>query len=126
MDRIDDSVRRILELKNTLGLFDDPIPPVSMPSLTDTVGSDQDYDMSLQAALDSITILKNNNMMTIPLPGKDVGIAIGGPTCDSLVSQTGCWTFHWQGAFSNEEFSRGTTILEGINEISTVPVSMLL
>ena len=111
--RVDTSVLRILRMKNTLGLLEMPIPPKEEVSLTDTVGSDADYDLSLQTARESIILLANgesNEVLPIPTSSH---VALGGPTCDSLASQSGGWTFHWQGALSNTEFIKGVTIKQG-------------
>jgi beta-glucosidase len=105
--RIDASVRRVLELKNDLGLFESFVPDIIDP-LVDSVGSDSDWAASLQSARDSITLLKNNQNI-LPL-SKTSTVFLTGPTCDSLVSQSGGWTFHWQGASSNEEFTKGSTV----------------
>jgi beta-glucosidase len=90
--RIDASARRILQLKNTLGLFESPVPGISDP-LVETVGNASDWEASLQAARESMTLLKNKQNF-LPLT-QTTNIFLTGPTCDSLVSQTGGWTFHW-------------------------------
>jgi len=84
--RIDESVERILRLKDSLGLFDDPVPPIEDP-LVSTVGQNADWDSSLNAARESIALLKNeNNILPIKKGSK---IFLTGPTADSLRSQTG-------------------------------------
>lgn len=122
MERVDESVRRVLELKDALGLFDDPVPSTDDTSLTATVGSAHDYDLSLNASRASITLLKNRNNSLLPIPeGSAVGV--GGPTCDSLASQLNGWSFHWQGPLDNAEFQQGVTMLQGIQQLSTGSVS---
>lgn len=105
--RIDESARRILELKNTLGMFDDPIPSLQDP-LVATVGQDADWLASLDSARESMTLLKNSNGV-LPLVSTQ-SVFLTGPSADSLVGQTGGWTFHWQGASSNADFSEGVTV----------------
>lgn len=115
INRVDESVLRILEMKNKLGLLETPIPPREEVSLTDTVGSDGDYELSLDAARESIVLLSNgadNDILPIRTSSR---VALGGPTCDSLPSQSGGWSFHWQGALSNDEFTKGVTIKQGFD-----------
>ncbi|CAN0292398.1 unnamed protein product, partial [Hapterophycus canaliculatus] len=59
-NRIERSVRRVLALKEKLGLLDNPVPALHSPLLRE-VGSKQDHAAALQAARESITLLKNGN-----------------------------------------------------------------
>src|SRR2546426_3305511 len=56
--RIDEAVRRILRVKFELGLFDNPMPNADLKSRIGVVESRQ---VALQAAEESITLLKNTN-----------------------------------------------------------------
>lgn len=117
--RIEESARRVLELKNLLGLLDTPIPTSDDP-LVDTVGQDEDWEASLAAARETITLLKNTEGL-LPLspdslsPGESVFVT--GYGCDSLRAQTGGWSFHWQGPLNDAEFVRGTTIKAGLEQV---------
>ena len=98
--RIDESVRRILHLKLELGLFENPIPT------TRAITSD-DVDVknyTLQAAQESITLLKNESeALPIDLDRK---ILVTGPTANSLLALNGGWSGTWQGddsKYSNSE-----------------------
>ena len=90
MSRIDEAVRRILRVKLDLGLFENATP-------TPTIGfaTNESRQTSLQAARESLTLLKNNNNI-LPL-AKDRKILITGPTANSLVSLNNGWTYVWQG-----------------------------
>lgn len=115
--RIDESAKRVLELKNVLGLFDNPIPPHTDP-LVATVGQDEDWELALDAARESITLLKNDeSVLPFGNSADDFSIFVTGPTCDSLVRQTGGWSLHWQGGKTDSEFVRGVTIKEGLQSI---------
>jgi beta-glucosidase len=117
VSRIDDSARRVLELKNTLGLFDNPIPP-SIDPLVSTVGQDSDWEKSLNTARESITLLKNqDSVLPFPTTEEAMSIFVTGPTCDSLVRQTGGWSLHWQGGKTDSEFTRGVTVKQGLQGI---------
>jgi len=91
--RIDEAVRRILRVKFELGLFEKPIPD---PALKSRIGLPESREASLQAARESMTLLKNTNNL-LPLP-KDRKVLITGPTADSLISLNNGWSYVWQGS----------------------------
>jgi len=91
--RIDEAVRRILLVKFELGLFDKPMPDASLKS---KFALPEYREVSLQAARESITLLKNTNNI-LPL-AKTAKVLVTGPTADSLVSMNNGWTYVWQGS----------------------------
>jgi beta-glucosidase len=91
--RIDEAVRRILRVKFELGLFDDPMPD---PALKSRIGLAESRHVALQAAQESMTLLKNTDDL-LPL-AKDRKVLITGPTADSLISLNNAWTYVWQGS----------------------------
>lgn len=93
MARIDDAVRRILRVKFQLGLFEKPMPD---PSVKGNFGKAEYVDASLQAARESIVLLKNDKA-GLPL-SKDKKVLVTGPTSDSLISLNNGWTWVWQGS----------------------------
>jgi beta-glucosidase len=93
MTRIDEAVRRILKVKFDLGLFENPMPSTSARS---NFGRPEYADVSLQAARESITLLKNTNNI-LPL-SKNKKVLVTGPTADSLISLNNGWTWVWQGS----------------------------
>jgi beta-glucosidase len=94
--RIDEAVRRILWVKFELGLFDKPMPDASLKS---KFGLPEYRQVSLEAARESITLLKNSNNI-LPL-AKTTKVLLTGPTADSLVSMNNGWTYVWQGSEEN-------------------------
>jgi len=81
----------------------------------------------LQAALDSITLLKNNDTKipnSKPLPIPQVAssrILVVGPSGNSLSNQCGGWSLHWQGALNDGEFSvytNTTTVYTGLQAVT--------
>jgi beta-glucosidase len=97
--RIDESVRRILTLKFELGLFDQPCvadptkPCVDADAAEAAVQAGR--DATLQAARESITLLKNaNNVLPI---SRSARVLVTGPNADSMVGQLGGWSVSWQG-----------------------------
>src|ERR1041385_2636433 len=91
--RIDEAVRRILKVKFELGLFDNAMPN---PALKSKIGLAESRQAALQAARESMTLLKNTGDL-LPL-GKDRKILVTGPTADSLISLNNGWTYVWQGS----------------------------
>src|SRR6266566_3514600 len=91
--RIDEAVRRILKVKFELGLFDKPIPDAALKS---KIGLPESRQAALQAARESMTLLKNTGDL-LPL-AKDRKVLVTGPTADSLISLNNGWTYVWQGS----------------------------
>jgi beta-glucosidase len=91
--RIDEAVRRILRVKFELGLFEKPGPD---PSLKANFARPESRQVSLNAARESITLLKNANNL-LPL-AKNTKVLVTGPTADSLISLNNGWTYVWQGS----------------------------
>jgi beta-glucosidase len=124
--RVNEAVGRILRLKFELGLFDSPMPDSALKS---RFGSAESRAVSLQAACESITLLKNSgNLLPLPKGGK---VLVTGPTADSLVSLNNGWSYTWQGAKS-ELYPKDRLTIRGAIEarvgkqnISYVPGSTL-
>jgi Beta-glucosidase-related glycosidases len=93
MSRIDDAVRRILRVKYQLGLFDHPVPSTGAMA---NFARPQDSQVSLQAARETMTLLKNDGNI-LPL-SKSKKVLVTGPTSDSLISLNNGWTWVWQGS----------------------------
>ncbi len=93
MTRIDDAVRRILRVKYELGLFENPMPN---PALKSNFGKPEYVQASLEAARESLVLLKNDNNI-LPL-AKNKKVLVTGPTADTLNSLNNGWTWTWQGS----------------------------
>ena len=91
--RIDEAVRRILRVKFELGLFEKPTPD---PALKSKIGMPESRQAALQAARESMTLLKNTNNL-LPL-AKDRKVLVTGPTADSMISLNNGWSYVWQGS----------------------------
>jgi beta-glucosidase len=91
--RIDEAVGRILKVKFELGLFENAMPNAALKS---KIGLPESRQAALQAARESMTLLKNNGNL-LPLT-KDRKILVTGPTADSLISLNNGWTYVWQGS----------------------------
>lgn len=113
MDRIDDAVSRILRVKFTLGLFENPLADFS---LVNEVGSQAHREIAREAVRKSLVLLKNGKRADepmLPLPKMASKVLVAGGHADNLGYQCGGWTIGWQG-FSGNGNTTGTTILNGI------------
>ncbi|KAL6629776.1 hypothetical protein ACP70R_029541 [Stipagrostis hirtigluma subsp. patula] len=113
MSRIDDAVRRILRVKFTMGLFENPYGDTS---LAGELGKQAHRDLAREAVRKSLVLLKNGKpgaKPLLPLPKKARSILVAGSHADDLGSQCGGWTITWQGLTGNN-LTAGTTILDGI------------
>ncbi len=109
--RIDQSVRRILRLKYELGLFEHPYPD---PALKPRFASESSRQVALQAARESLTLLKNRNRV-LPL-SRHVRVLVTGPTADLLSPLNGGWSFTWQGNDESYYPPEKLTIREAIEQ----------
>lgn len=90
--RLDDAVARILFVKLKLGLYK---KQVYNPEMYSKFGSQEFKTTAKQAALESITLLKNEKNL-LPL-AKNERILLVGEAADNLIFQNGAWTHTWQG-----------------------------
>ena len=102
--RIDVAAGRVLQLKEDLGLLDDPMLNAAR-ALIPTVGQDRDREIATDIARESLTLLRNEPVTwlgvteavpVLPLP-PNKKILVTGAAADSLRLLCGGWTNHWQG-----------------------------
>lgn len=109
--RIDESVRRILKLKYKLGLFENALPKKKDLSVLHKAAYDS---VALEAALASLTLVKNENNILPLEKGKKVLLA--GPSANNLTSLHGSWSYTWQGD-DMEQYPKTTlTIKQAIED----------
>lgn len=89
--RIDQSVRRILTLKERLGLFDGPYP--NDVRLGD-IGTEANRAVARDLARQSITLLKNDGVLPL---AAGASVAVIGPAADDVTALHGGWSYSWQG-----------------------------
>lgn len=112
MTRIDDAVRRILNMKYDLGLFHDPY---SKQEFAEQIGKASHRAVARQAVRESLVLLKNDSKV-LPL-ALDEPVAVVGEHADNSGLQSGGWSIHWQG--QKESYAGSTTILDGIRQFSS-------
>ncbi|XP_042054169.1 beta-glucosidase BoGH3B-like isoform X2 [Salvia splendens] len=112
MKRIDDAVKRILRVKFTMGLFENPVADYSMAHY---VGCEAHGQLAREAVRKSQVLLKNGasaDEPLIPLPTKAAKVLVAGSHANNIGYQCGGWTIEWQGKGGN--ITSGTTILSAI------------
>jgi len=91
VSRINEAVTRILEVKYALGLFQSPLLGIDAGP---KVGSPQSRAVSLDAARESITLLKNEKVLPLQ---KGMHVLVTGPTSNSMSALNNGWSYTWQG-----------------------------
>lgn len=136
MSRIDDAVRRILYVKHKAGLFDQI---QTDPSMYPDFASEKFTDLNYRAAVESMTLLKNEGDV-LPI-ASGTKILITGVASNSINYLNGAWSRTWSGidttfndldkltildafreseGFENVIHTEGTTYDEDVNTILTV------
>jgi beta-glucosidase len=117
ISRINQAVSRVLTMKFSLGLFDNPVVDASKANATVESGR----DATLKAAQESITLLRNAGNV-LPLKSNEK-IVVTGPNADNMAYQLGGWSVSWQGAHTSghvccegpaNQIPPGTTVLKGL------------
>ncbi len=104
MALIDRAVRRVLELKFRLGLFDNPL--VDPERAVKTVHAKEHQELALRAAREGIVLLKNEKNL-LPLDKNLKSIAVIGPNADAPRNQLGDYT-------ATKVLQHVVTVLEGV------------
>ncbi len=107
MEVIDDAVRRILNIKEQLGLFDDPYRYCDAAREKELPNHKDHHATALDIARKSIVLLKNNKN-NLPLSTSQKSIAVIGPLASDKNSPLGSWRF---GSDDNTAIS----VLEGLD-----------
>ena len=118
-ERLDDAVKRILTVKQQLGMFEGRVPNQTKYS---EVGLQKNREIARRAVRESLVLIKNNNAV---LPIKDQQkILVIGDSADSLKIQTGGWTLDWQGANNtNSDFPGSVTFLQALKEYENLEIT---
>jgi len=104
-DRLDEHVRRVLEAKFRLDLFDDPF--VHPSDASDIVGKLDHRQVALDSVRQSVTLLQNTDE-TLPLDPDLDSVLVTGPNADSINNLCGGWS-----VVQNDNY-RGSTIRDGV------------
>lgn len=112
--RLQTSVRRMLYLKESLGLMKESLT-MDEPNL-ELVGTDREqvYEGMVQ---DSLVLVENNGVLPLN-PKESLKIAVTGPTADSMGSQCGAWTRVWGGTDDRSYYSYGSTVWDSMQAVA--------
>ncbi|WP_296679928.1 glycoside hydrolase family 3 protein [Novosphingobium sp.] len=115
IDRIDDAVRRVLDVKSRLGLFGAGKPssrPLS--GRFDLLGAPEHRAVAREAVRKSLVLLKNQGVLPIKAGGR---LLIAGEGTDDVARQSGGWTITWQGTgLGNDKFPGATSLYSGFRQ----------
>ena len=104
MALVDRALRRVLELKFRLGLFENPY--VNVDRAVQVVHSQANRDLALRAGHEGIVLLKNDKRL-LPLKKDLKSVAVIGPNADDVMNQLGDYS-------PKKILQHVTTVMEGI------------
>ena len=114
MKTIDDCVRRILNVKAALGLFEDPYRYCSAEREASETLTDENKAAARRIAAESMVLLQNNGVLPL---GKDTPVAVLGPLAESRDDMLGSW----RGAGEVDKVP--ASVLDAVKEVAPVSAS---
>lgn len=108
-ETIDNAVRRILEMKFILGLFDDPYRYLDKEREKSTIMKPEFLQAARETAARSIVLLKNENSFFPITKDKSLTVALIGPMVKDKINQNG----EWAGKGNREQ---SISLFEGLTE----------
>ncbi|GAB3241326.1 glycoside hydrolase family 3 N-terminal domain-containing protein [Hymenobacter seoulensis] len=123
-ERITLSAGRVLQMKDEIGLFENPMPRTDRLS---RIGSPEFRQQSLEAARESIVLLKNERNILPLSAAQTKRILVIGPSADSRANLSGGWTLAWQGRAEEAYPREVSTVFSGLKKefpnalVETVP-----
>lgn len=120
IDRVNDAVTRILNVKKEMKILDDPMMD-NVKSDVNATGSQEYRDLARKLVEESLVLLKNDNKV-LPIK-KGAKIFVTGPAANDVGVQCGGWTLTWTGSSDAKNSGKkwipeGKTILDGLNELA--------
>jgi len=107
MALVDRALRRVLEMKFRLGLFENPY--VDVDGAVQVVHSQANRDLALRAGREGIVLLKNDKKL-LPLKKDLKSVAVIGPNADDVMNQLGDYS-------PKTILQHVTTVIEGIKAV---------
>ena len=118
MARVDEAVGRVLVLKESLGLFDDPFRRINPKAAATRIRTRQNIALAREAAQRSIVMLRNEGDL-LPLPRSGKRIVLIGPFAEGHANLHGPWTLF---ADTKEAVDLATGIRAAVADAATVTV----
>ncbi|NMH61488.1 beta-glucosidase BglX [Alteromonas ponticola] len=109
IEKIDNAVRRILEMKYRLGLFEDPYRYSDEERQEQTIYKPEFIEAARDMARKSMVLLKNEQQV-LPLKKSGQSIALIGPLADSKQDMIGSWSA------AGERWNKPVTLFQGLKE----------
>lgn len=107
VQQVDKAVRRVLEMKYRLGLFEDPYRYSNAEREKQEVYKAENLAAAQAVARKSMVLLKNKNQL-LPLSKTDLTLAVIGPLADSKEDLIGSWSA------AGDRFDKPISLLSGI------------
>lgn len=108
-ERVDQAVRRILEMKFMLGLFDDPYRYLNNEREKNTIMKPEFLQAARESAARAMVLLKNDHSFFPVTKDKPVTVALIGPMVKDKMNQNG----EWAGQGNREQ---SVSLFEGLSE----------
>jgi beta-glucosidase len=115
---VDNAVRRVLSLKETLGLFDRPFRSIDPKAQAAQTATPAARALSREAGGKSIVLMRNDGRL-LPLPAKGKRIALIGPFAEDRDNILGPWAFFGDKAL-------GVDLATGIREAMADPSQLIV
>ena len=111
---LDEAVKHILTVKMRLGLWDKPLKD----GVPGSIGCKEHQNVALDAARQSVVLLKNNGVLPVRRGKKIRKVAVIGPNADDIRAQYGDWTYftHPTPGIEKEPHRPYVTLYEGVVE----------
>jgi beta-glucosidase len=113
LERVKDSVRRVLTTKVKLGLYENALPGTAADVAL--VGQNESRQAALELARESIVLLKNEDGV-LPLR-TDSDVFLTGHAADNVGLLCGGWSLRWQGVSGNSLFPNGISLRQGVESV---------
>lgn len=116
--RLNDAVKRILNAKAYLGLFEERVPHAFTKNY---IGDSKHRALAQQAVRESLVLLKNNASV-LPMNPTKKFLIVGSQSKD-IENQMGGWTITWQGkswegvSIDNNDFPNTKSIYESLSDL---------
>lgn len=113
---LDEAVKHILTIKLRLNLWEKPLKK----GIPGSIGCRSHLNTAVEAARESVVLLKNNGVLPVRKGKKIRRIAVIGPNADDIRAQYGDWTYftHPVPGIEKEPQRPYVTILEGMRDIA--------